>query len=55
MTPADRIRRALATRDAAEVEWALEHANARIESAPDENIANYWREIVRRLQNGPVS
>lgn len=50
MKPADRIRRALTTRDAAEVEWSLEHARERAESAPDETIAEYWRRIVRRLE-----
>ena len=49
-TPADRIRKALETRDAAELQWALEHARTRVESAPDENIAGYWQKVVARIE-----
>ena len=48
---ADRIRKAIESRDAAELQWALEHARTRVESAPDENIASYWQKIIQRIED----
>jgi hypothetical protein len=49
-TPADRIRKALQTRDEAELQWALDHARSRVESAPDESIASYWKKVIQRIE-----
>jgi hypothetical protein len=54
-TPADRIRKALETRDAAELQWSLDHARARVDSAPDENIARYWKKVVERIEEAAPS
>jgi hypothetical protein len=51
-TPADRIRKALQTRDADELQWALDHARSRVESATDETIAGYWKKVIQRIEQG---
>jgi hypothetical protein len=45
----ERIRRALATRDEAELSWARDLATSRLEAAAEEGLRGYWREIVRRI------
>jgi hypothetical protein len=45
----ERIRRALATRDEAELRWARELAASRLAGATEDGLRGYWREIVRRI------
>jgi hypothetical protein len=49
-TDAERIKLAMETRDAAELQWAREHATMRAETATADNLRNYWLEIVRRIE-----
>lgn len=47
---AERIRKALGSRDKVELEWALSHARERAD-ASDEELKKYWEEVVRRIES----
>jgi hypothetical protein len=49
-TEGERVRRALATREFAELEWALGYTRERVEGSASEGIRGYWVEIVRRIE-----
>jgi hypothetical protein len=50
LTDGERVRRAMATGDTTELEWALGYTRERLEAADSDSIRRYWIEIVRRVE-----
>ena len=50
ITDGERVRRAMASGDAAELEWAAGYTRGRMEASESDSIRRYWVEIVRRIE-----
>lgn len=49
-----RIERALLTRDASELQWALSYAESRLRIAPSERERQSWKQLIRRITAAQV-
>lgn len=55
ITDGERVRRAMETKDGAELDWALGYTRERLQTAASEAIRGYWVEIVRRVEEALAS